>query len=174
MAANRLTTVNIVPPLFDLYAVEAWRAEFRGLFIGEGWMGITRFKQRRNGNAYWNYRPEMMLCQNFENEEMVRHIRDVLGGFVYKRAAYRHGSDKQVRGPYFTWQARSQIVCDRALRCLESGLIPDKKEPKIRALREYLDILSEYKGSAKPQEVLDRIQVLRTSVTPNGHPEREL
>lgn len=163
--------VNVSPPLGHLMDDPLWRAEFCGFFWGEGWLGINRFQTRRNGKTANQYRPEVMITQSVENRAVVEHIRDVLGGYVYERAAYVHGSDKQLRGPYYTWQARSQMVARRAVDILSGDFyFPDKKSEKVTALGEFLDILTEYGGKTKPPEVIVKIEELRAITTPKGKP----
>jgi hypothetical protein len=163
--------VNTNPPLLELLDSPVWRAEFRGFFLGEGWLGVTRFRGRRNGVSAnnWTYRPEVNITQSVANRAVVDHIRDVLGGFVYERAKYVHGSDKALRGPYFTWMARSNLVSRRAWTALSEGffLPMDKKCDPIAAFGEFLDLLDKWGGLTKPPEVLNQIEALRVRVHPN-------
>jgi hypothetical protein len=164
--------VNVTPPLLCLAEDPIWRAEFRGLFLGEGWLGIIRFRGRRNGKSAsnWTYRPEMNITQNWENRNLVDHIRDVLGGFVYERSPYVHGSDKVRRGPYFTWMSRSNPISRRAWACLAEGHFTplDKKADAIAAFGCFLDLLDTWGGLTKPPEVLEQIEALRIRVHPNS------
>lgn len=164
--------VNVEPPLLHLLDDPVWRAEFRGLFLGEGWLGIIRFRGRRNGKSAssWTYRPEMNITQNWENRALVEHFKDVLGGFVYERSPYVHGSDKVRRGPYFTWMSRSNLVSRRGWNCLAEGYFPplDKKADALAAFGAFLDILDEFGGLTKPPEVLIEIEALRLRVHPRS------
>ena len=161
--------VNVHPPLEHLREDPLWRATFRGFFWGEGWLGINRFQQRRNGKVNWQYRPEVMITQNHDNKVIIFHIRDVMGGYVYERAPYRHGSDSKVRGPYFTWQARSQGVVARALEILQDEtFFIDKKVEKLEAMAEFMQILTDHGGKRKGPEVIERIEQLREVATPSG------
>jgi hypothetical protein len=168
----RPRAVNVTPPLLYLLEDPIWRAEFRGLFLGDGWLGITRFRGRKHGkqSSAWTYRPEVNITQTLTNRDLVYHVRDVLGGFVYIRERYAHGSDKAVRGPYFTWMARSTPVSRRAYRCLAEGyMVPlDKKADAIAAFGEYLDLLDQWGGRTKPDDIQEQIEALRLRVHPRS------
>lgn len=164
--------MNTNPPLLYLLDDPVWRAEFRGFFLGEGWLGIQRFRGRKNGKtaSSWTYRPEMNITQSVNNRAVVDHFREVLGGFVYERSPYVHGSDKVRRGPYFTWMSRSNPVSRRGWSCLAEGhLTPlDKKADAIQAFGQFLDILDVWGGLTKPPNVLDECEALRIRVHPHS------
>jgi hypothetical protein len=158
---------SINPPLAHLADDPIWRAEFRGLFWGEGWLGIDMYKNRRHGKMYVAHRPSFQIAQAEDNKAMVYHVQEVLGGSIYERKAlYGSNGAKQMT---FTWMGRSHWIARKATDILrEESFYIDKKAPKVEAMHEFLLIVESLGRKPRGEEVLRRMDDLRAIVSPNA------
>ena len=156
------------PALPHLADDPLWRAEFRGFFWGEGWLGIDMYKNRRHGRMYVAHRPNVQLAQANSNREMVEHLRDVLGGTVYERkSAYNSQGARDL--PIWTWVTRTNATARHVHQILSEGkFFPDKKLVKLEAFGQFLDLIEELNGAKRTPEVLTRMDDLRAIVSPNA------
>jgi hypothetical protein len=144
-----------------------WRAEFRGLFWGEGWLGIDMYKNRRHGKLYVAHRPSIQIAQAEDNRGMLVHLQEVLGGTIYDRkSTYSSQGAKQLCS---TWMSRTNSTCRQITNILrEESFYVDKKAPKVEAMHEFLLIVEELNGKPRSEEVLSRMDDLRAIVSPNA------
>lgn len=144
-----------------------WRAEFRGFFWGEGWLGIDMFKSRRHGRLYTCHRASIQIAQANDNKAMLYHIQEVLGGTVYERkSTYNSQNAKQI---CYTWMTRCRSTCQKIVEILQDeSTFVDKKTEKVEALRKFIAIAEELNGNRRSEEVLVQMDELRAIISPNG------
>jgi len=144
-----------------------WRAEFRGLFWGEGWLGIDMYKNRRHGKMYVAHRPSIQIAQAEDSKSMLVHIQEILGGTLYERkSTYSSRGAKQL---VFTWMSRTNSTCRQIIDILrEESFYIDKKVPKVQAMHEFLLLVEELNGKPRNEETLCKMDDLRAIVSPNA------
>ena len=122
------------------------KAEFRGLFLGEGYVSICKYKARykhfhkRKGiliekDRIW-YRPQMTLSQRADNADMIYWIQEKFGGYVFKRTRFivHRGN------PAITWVTTNHELCEKLCKILLQSSIPSKKLDSVRIVLQYLKL----------------------------------
>lgn len=161
------------PKLPHLAIDPLWRAEFRGFFWGEGWLGIDMYQNRRNGRMYTAHRPNMQIAQANSNAAVICHIQDVLGGTVYvRKSGYNSQGARDL--PIHTWMTRTNGACRLVHEILSEGqFFPDKKFAKVEAFGHFLDLVEKLNGATRTADDLREMDRLRAIVSPNARQREE-
>lgn len=146
-----------------------WRAWFRGLFWGEGWLGIDLPRIRRNGGKAPYHRASIQVSQTLDNRAMLEHIHSVLGGSIYDRKKdYGSQGAKQL---FATWMIRGSAGCRKVVDILkEETYYIDKKADKLQALDEFIALTEDLNGAKRTEEILMKMDELRAIVAPKSKP----
>lgn len=156
------------PKIPHLAEDPTWRAEFRGFFWGEGWLGIDMYRNRRHGKMYVVHRPNVQIAQANSNKAILFHIQDVLGGTMYERKS-DYGSQGARDLPVWTWVSRTNSTCRVVQQILSEGkYFPDKKLEKVEAFGKFLDRVEELDGGHRSDTDHLYFDDLRAIVSPNA------
>jgi len=122
------------------------KAEFRGLFLGEGYATICKYKARykhfhkRKGtliekNRIW-YRPQLSLSQREDNGDMVYWIQKKFGGYVCRRTYFGANGGN----PALCWTTTNHELCEKLCKILLQSSIPSKKLNSVKIVLKYLKL----------------------------------
>lgn len=122
------------------------KAEFRGLFLGEGYCGICKYHakykhfHKRKGlwiekNRIW-YRPQMSLSQRDDNAEMIYWMQGTFGGHIYIARNKRYDGKNCRRS--IIWITTNHELSEQLCKILLKSSIPSKKLESVRIVLKYL------------------------------------
>jgi hypothetical protein len=113
-------------------------SEFRGLFLGEGYSSVVKYKYKRKyGEKSYdyqeNYRPQLSLAQRGDNKEVLNWIKQRYGGNVWmQRGVGNHNTS-------YHWTITNIKEISKICEILLDGVIPSKKRKSIEIVKEYCD-----------------------------------
>lgn len=122
------------------------KAEFRGLFLGEGYATICKYKARYKHfhkkkkewvikDRVW-YRPQLSVSQREDNGKMIYWIQQKFGGYVCRRTYF----GKVGGNPALVWITINHELCKKLCKILLNSSIPSKKLNSVKIILEYLKI----------------------------------
>lgn len=120
-------------------------SEFRGLFLGEGYAGVVKYKRKtswknKDGTSseknYLFFRPQLSLGQRKDNKDIINWIKDRYGGSVW---IARQISGSENRKPAFFWTITNIKKISEICGVLLDSDIPSKKRKSIEIVKEFCD-----------------------------------
>ena len=118
-----------------------WEAEFIGLFIGEGYIGITKNGNQRKISD--NYTARVQITMRDDDFPILQDIQRRLGGMVYHEGKGRMlvGADGKTRkiNPFSVWRCRNTSEVAKVVAILKKGSIPSRKLDQYSVMEEFLD-----------------------------------
>jgi len=114
-------------------------AEFRGLFLGEGYCSIYRTSNKckykdKTYNYPVVYRAKLSLAQRADNKDMLLWIKERYGGNLWVQR------DKRItHNLSYHWATDNIGKISQMCKVLLEGVIPSKKLNSIRKVKEYCD-----------------------------------
>jgi hypothetical protein len=114
-------------------------SEFRGLFLGEGYCAIVKYKRntpyKDRCYHYNNFRPQMSLGQRADNKEMIEWIKNNYGGSIWIARQEDRGQGK----PMFVWTTTNIEKINEICEILLESDIPSKKLVSIKIVKDYCE-----------------------------------
>lgn len=112
-------------------------SEFRGLFLGEGYCSIVKYKRNtpyKDKCYHYNcFRPQLSLGQRADNKEMIQWIKDTYGGSMWVARQEDRGQGK----PMFVWTTTNINEIYKFCEIFLQSDIPSKKLTSIKIVRDY-------------------------------------
>lgn len=119
------------------FADPVWRAEFRGFFAADGWIGVTK-----SGPGLYYATAAIMLRD--DDRLLLEAVAEVIGGNVWAQ-------DQTARKPTLTWRTRSPGTVGRICDLLEESTLPFAKARYVPLVREFLGIVGVQGEAARDQ-----------------------
>ena len=118
-----------------------WQAEFRGLFFGEGYIGVTKNGKGRRGTGP-EYTARLQITLRDDDAEVIYDIQKKLGGTIHRERRGRlaisaNGNPTQIK-PYIVWRTRSFNDVRRIIHILEGGELPSRKREQLKIMHRFL------------------------------------
>jgi hypothetical protein len=101
-----------------------WKAEFRGLFAGEGCLFLGTATRKTKTGSRLIYRPEAIITLRSDDLPLLKEVQSRLGGRLSQR------SDIYLKGrelPRHRWYVQSKEDLLRVSLILQESLLPAKK-----------------------------------------------
>ena len=138
-------------------------AEFRGLFLGEGYISIVRIKRYPKGKIVFNYRPQLSLSQRLDNRQMIDWIKNRYGGHIWiaKNIKSRFVGINMSQAAFWTTTNSHEAL--KICKILEKSSIPSKKLTDVKLVKRYCEWkvkMAKRKNTPKEKQFCEKIYQL--------------